>query len=214
MILLPALLLTGCALFAEEEGPPVEVTAAQEAGGIRVHFFLREGDVSAKKVMVTADAGIISDYVQSSDFRHVTVLWADRDRTLRAEFPYGEVGEFTADSEVLDDRFAYVFHQGRYASVTSNLARGAPMLPRLLLTVEVDQKALPAEMQWESRAVRKLTKKRSYIIMEFPADKEGVLEAGDWTVTLTTKFGKETFRIGLDTDGVPTATSGHVRRSQ
>lgn len=212
--LLAGHLLTGCALFAPEEEDPVEVTAAEEAEGIRVHFFLREADVSDKKVEITADAGQVIDYVRSNDLRHVSVLWKDPDRTIRAKFPYGEEGEFTSGDEVLEHQFAYLFHQGKHSSVTAMLARGAPIMSRLMLTVDIDKEALPATFQWEGRKVRKLVRERSFLIIEFPASKDRVLETGDWTVTLTTKHEKEQFRIGLDSDGVPTATTGHVRRAQ
>ena len=209
-ILLAAFLI-GCSSFSKEDPPPVEVMACEEADGIRVHFFLRDGEVSAADVKFKADAGDLIEITRSQDLRRVSALWRDGDGLLTCTFPYGQVGEFNYTDEVLEHKFLYVFHQGTNAIVTALVPRGSPVRPRLLLTIDVKKDALPATMQWEGREVRDLTRERSLILVELPRSEKGVLKTGDWKVTLKTAKDKDTFLIGLDPDGTPTASSGFVK---
>ena len=107
--------------------------------------------------------------------------------------------------------FVYTFFNGRGASVTSRIGRGAPMVPRLLLHITVPKKHLPAELQWEGREPHHLVKESSFILVALPQNDKHVLSTGDWNVVLRTAKGASNFLIGVDPDGTPVASTGFVR---
>ena len=214
--LLPLVLAAACASDDHEiEMPDVTVKAAEETSGTRITFHLHKGEISDKPIVLEPDFGELRDFVRSNDLRTCSVLWVNGNGKLTCKFPYGQTGEFILDeTEVLQDRFLYTFLVAPGATVTSHIARGAPILPRLLVRVSLDEKNRPATLQWEGRRVQQLTRKNSLLLLELPRNREtNVLETGDWTVTLRTPVKSYEFLVGIDPDGSPTAVSGTVRRA-
>jgi len=208
------LLAVACASSDKIERPEVEVTAYREIHGDRVHFRLREGQVSDAPVVLKADGGILRDQIRSSNHRNVSVLWTKGEGKLNCRFPYGQENAFDAqEGSPLSDVFAYTFFTGHGASVTTRIGRGAPMVPRLLLRVSLPKSFLPAELQWEGREPHHIVRDSSLLLVNLPQNDKHVLGTGDWNVVLRTKKGTWNFLIGVDPDGTPTASSGFVRRA-
>lgn len=212
-LVLAVLLLPCCSSTPEDDRPEVAVTAVEETEGVRVLFDLRKGDVTAHEVKIEVENGEIRDLCRSSDLRRVSVLWIDDEGKITATFPYGQTGVWESGGTMLSDEFLYVFHESENGRVTTRIPRGAPVRPRLLLHVEVPKKSLPARLQWPGRVARDLVKESSLIGVALPISERGVLEAGAWKLTLTTKTGTSEFVLGVDKDGTPTATTGYVRRA-
>ena len=210
--LLFPLLLAACSSTPEDDSRDgADATACEETDGVRIHFFLTEGEPSKGPLRWNKSAGSLVEITRSPDLRHASVLWSDGHDGLTCTFPRGQKCRFQWDDPVLEDRFLYVFHQGDHAMVTAELPRGCPIRPRLLFTIDLEPGAFPAEFQWSGRAPRKLTRARNLILVELPRGKGNVLKAGEWKVELRTPKGNENFLVGVDPDGTPTATSGHVR---
>ncbi len=213
----PLLVLLVAACASDDykiEMPDVTVKAAEESAGTRVTFHLRKGEISDKPIKLEAEFGDMRDFVRSNDLRTCSVLWMDGGDLLHCTYPYGQQAEFSAEEgELLKDHFLYTFLMAQGVSVSSRIARGAPILPRLIIRIELDEKNRPATLQWEGRDARHLTKKISRLALELPRDrKTNVLQTGDWRLTLTTPTQKLSFLIGVDPDGTPTASSGSITR--
>ena len=213
----PLLVLFAAACASDDykiEMPDVTVTSWDEAAGPRITFHLREGEISDKPIEINVDFGETRDFVRSNDLRTCSVLWTNGEGKLHCKFPNGQTAEYDwEEGEPLRDQFIYHFLVAEGVSITSRIARGAPILPRLLITVSLDEENLPAKLVWQGRD-RHLTKMSSRLLLELPRDKKThVLETGDFDVSLTTPTQSLDFLIGLDPDGSPTAASGTVRRA-
>ncbi|MHC4451056.1 MAG: hypothetical protein ACYS0E_13125 [Planctomycetota bacterium] len=207
------LLGAGCSSAGKIEVPDVAVTAAEESEGTRIQFQLNKGNVTAHDFHLKVETGKLKDICRSNDLRRVSVLWTREEGKITCAFPYGQTGEWETGGDLLKDHFTYVFLEAQRTSVKARLSRGAPMRPRLLLSVEIPKKELPAVLVWEGREPRHLVRETSLIIVAFPISDRRVLETGDWKVTLQTKSVKHEFLIGLDKDGTPTAANGYVQRA-
>ena len=204
--------LAGCAT-GPENGPPVAVTAARDADGIRVQFRRLGGQGSAEHVArLDADGGVLDQVLHSPDRRTVSVLWRAPVGALQCSFPYGGVGRFRAGTYVDSHAVEYVFFQGEGVEVTAQVPAGCPMQPFLSLHMRLAPDRVPGSLRMPGGRTVVLEREETDCQLALPRDRDGVLAGGDLELSLQTADGdRHRFLVGIDPDGTPSAVSGFVR---
>ena len=207
---LPLLLLAACA-STPGAGPPVAAVAVREAHGLRVHF-RRTGSGSGEHLArLEPDGGVLEQIVHSPDRGSVSALWLGAEGLLRCSFPHGGTGVLRADEAAASREVEYVFLSVRGVEISARLPAASPMRPVLTLHVRVDAKRLPAVLELPDHSEIAVTEQKSTALFPLPSE-GGALRVGDFLLHLRDRDGKAfPFLIGIDCDGVPTATSGFLR---
>ena len=204
--------LAGC-VTGPEKGPPVAITAARDADGIRVRFRRLGGQGSAEHAArLDAEGGSLEQIVHSPDRLTVSVLWRAPAGALRCSFPYGGVGRFRAETPVASRAVDYVFFQGEGVEVTAQVPAGCLMQPFLTLHVRLAPARVPGSLRMPGGRTLALEREETDCRLALPRDRDGVLAGGDLEVLLHTADGdRHRFLVGIDPDGTPSAVSGFVR---
>jgi hypothetical protein len=205
-------LLAGC-VTGPGRGPPVRVTAARDADGIRVQFRRLGGQGSVENTArLDADGGRIDEVVHSPDRLTVSVLWRAPVGTLQCSFPYGGVGRFRAETSVDSRAVEYVFLSAEGVEVVSQVPAGCTMQPFLLLHIQVAPDHLPGSLHVPGGPTVALEREETSFRLALPRDGTGGLVEGDLELVLRTANGDQRlFLVGIDADGTPSAITGFVR---
>ncbi|MHC4133852.1 MAG: hypothetical protein ACYTDU_02510 [Planctomycetota bacterium] len=205
-------LLAGCAT-GRERGPPVAVSAARAAGGLRIRFRRLGGQGSAEHVArLDADGGQLDQVLHSPDRLTVSVLWREPAGTLRCAFPYGGVGRFRAGTHVDGRAVEYVFLKSEGIEVTAQVPAGCLVQPFLPLHARLAPDHLPGSMHLPGGRTVVLEREETSCRLALPRDRDGVLAGGDLELVLRTANGDQhLFLVGVDPDGTPSAVTGFVR---
>ncbi len=205
-------LLAGCAT-GREGGPPVAVSAARAADGLRVRFRRLGGQGTAEHAArLDADGGRLDQIRHSPDRLTVSVLWREPAGTLECAFPYGGVGRFRADTSIDDRAIEYVFLEGDGVAVTAQVPAGCPMQPFLPLDIRLAPEHLPGRLQMPGGRTVALEGEKTSCRAALPHDDDGGLRGDDLEFVLHTAAGTpHRFLVGIDPDGTPSAITGFVR---
>jgi len=204
--------LAGCAT-GPEKGPPVAVTAARGADGIRVQFRRLGGQGAAEHAArLEADGGSLEQILHSPDRLTVSVLWRAPVGALQCSFPYGGVGRFRAGTNVETRAVEYVFYSGEGVEVTAQVPAGCMMQPLLCLHIQLAPDRVPGSLRMPGGRTIVLEREETDCRLALPRDGDGVLTGGDveFVLNTATEDGHR-FLIGIDPDGTPSAVSGFVR---
>jgi hypothetical protein len=203
-------LLAGCAILSD--GPPVEVSAADAEGGVRVRFRRTRPGVMENLARVEATGGEVAEVLHSPDLLNVAVSWKRPEGELRCAFAYGGEAAFPAGGPRDPGRIEYVFLKCAWAEVTASLPRGCPMTGALPLSVCVEASRLPARLDVAGRPPLPLQSSGAVACIDLPRALAGVLAAGEIELTLRSARGEAaSFLVGVDPDGTPVALTGFVR---
>lgn len=182
-----------------------EVSAAPEAGGVRVRFRRLGGADPDKPPELRADGGTLEDVVVSPDLKAISAVWRDPAGRLSCRFPYSGVALYEAGGPSDHATVAYVFLDAEGVRVTADLPRGCLLLPALPLRLHVPEALAPARLVLpDGRSLRD----GEPLLLPLTAD--GVLRRGDMPVTVETANGRIEFLVGIDDDGTPAAIDGYV----
>lgn len=206
------MLLAGCAT-GRDGGPPVAVSAARTAEGLRVRFRRLGGRGTAEHAArLDADGGRLEEILHSPDRLTVSVLWREPAGTLRCAFPYGGIGRFRADTPIEVRAVEYVFCESDGIAVTAQLPAGCLMQSSLPLDVKLAPGHLPGRLHLPGGRTVALEHEETSCRAPLPCDTDGGLEGGDLEFVLHTAAGTpHRFLVGIDPDGTPSAITGFVR---
>jgi hypothetical protein len=209
---IPFLLLVGC-VTGPEKGPPVSVTAARDADGIRVQFRRLGGRLSAgHAARLVAEGGSLEQILHSPDRLTASVLWRAPAGTLQCSFPYGGVGRFRAGTSLDGRMVEYVFLSAEGVEVTAQLPAGCTMQPFLSLHIQLSPDRVPGSLRMPDGRDLTLEHEGTDCRLALPRDGDGVLAGGDLELVLRTAAGDgHRFLVGVDPDGTPSAITGFVR---
>ena len=205
-------LLVGCAT-GRESGPPVEVSAAPAADGLRIRFRRLGGQGSAGHVaQLEADGGQLDQVLHSPDRLTVSVRWRKPTGTLRCAFPYGGRGRFRAGTHVDTRVVEYVFLKREGIEVTAHVPAACLVQPFLPLHARLASDHLPGSMRLPDGRTVALEHEETSCRLVLPRDDDGVLAAGDLELVLRAANGDQhRFLVTIDPDGTPSAVTGFVR---
>jgi hypothetical protein len=190
----------------------VRVSAAPEAGGLRVRFRRAEAGTGGHPAQLEADGGRLEQVLHSPDRLTVSVLWREPSGTLRCAFPYGGVGEFHSASPGEPGEVEYVLLEETDALVECRLPRACTMRPVLPLRILLGPSLLPAQLELAGEDRITISERDTSVAWEIPTDPEGTLVGGDHAFRLQTSDGSSwTFLLSVDPDGTPAATTGFIR---
>ncbi len=184
-----------------------EISAAPEAGGVRVRFRRLGGADPDKPPELRADSGTLEEIVVSPDLKSISAVWRDPAGRLSCRFPYAGVALYEAGRPPDPATVAYVFLDAEGIRVTADLPRGCLLLPALPLRLEVPELLAPARLVLpDGRSLPD----GEHLLLPLAADERGVLRRGDMPVTVETANGRIGFLVGVDDDGTPAAIDGYV----
>ena len=205
------LLLLAACTSTSGKAPPVAAVAVQEADGLRVHFRRAPVGAGGQLARLEASGGALEQVVHSPDRGSVSALWRGAGGVLRCSFPDGGVGTLRADEAAPSRDVEYVFLNVNGAEISARLPAASPMRPVLTLHVRVDAELLPAVLELPDHSEIAVDTPEATVLFPLPSD-GGALREGDSLLRLRIREGKAfPFLIGVDRDGVPTATSGFLR---
>jgi len=159
-----------------------------------------------------ADGGTLDQILHSPDRLTVSVLWRAPVGTLECSFPYGGVGRFRAETTIDGHAVEYVFFQSEGVEVTAQVPAGCPMQPSLSLHIQLAPARVPADLRMPDGRTIVLEGEETVCRLDLARDSAGVLAGADVELVLRAADGdRQSFLVGVDPDGTPSAVSGFVR---
>jgi hypothetical protein len=200
-------LLAGCATH----GPPVDVAASPEPGGVRVQFRRSEPGTAGNPPMLDADGGTFADVVHSPDVLTVSLLWRDGSGDLRCEYPYGGAGRWSFAAPPAARTVRYVAYAADGVRVTFETDAACPVRAEIEIRVALAAGGLPATLRMPDGSSVALADAETRVRLRLKQREPGILAAADHAMVLGTASGeRHAILVTIDDDGVPAVPLGFV----